>query len=127
MNTLDIRHKSNSKELVRQASSDDTSRNLGIFDKLDVKRRRLVASAGLWGDDQVMNGDTTVRRRYLELTALLIEREIARLRRGEQAALVSFHNVALLAGNAREELMAPGARRGTARSYLRRELYRRSA
>jgi hypothetical protein len=46
------------------------------------------------------------RRAYLELTALLIEREIARFRRGEQTALVSFGNVAVLAGNARHELMA---------------------
>jgi hypothetical protein len=47
---------------------------------------------------------------YLELTALLIEREIARFRCGEQAALVSFTNVAILARNAGEELLAPRAR-----------------
>jgi hypothetical protein len=41
---------------------------------------------------------------YLELTALLIEREITKLSRGEQTALVSFHNVALLARNASEVL-----------------------
>jgi hypothetical protein len=57
-----------------------------------------------------MNGRTTAQGRYLELTALLIDREIAKFRRGEQAALVSFINVARLAGNANEELSAPGAR-----------------
>ena len=61
-----------------------------------------------------MNGSMAARRPYLELTALLIEREMAKFRRGEQTALVSFSNVALLAGNGREELMAPGAREGAA-------------
>jgi hypothetical protein len=51
-----------------------------------------------------MNGSTTARRLYLELTALFIECEIAKFRRGEQAALVSFTNVAKLARNASEEL-----------------------
>jgi hypothetical protein len=37
-----------------------------------------------------MNGNTTARRAYLELSALFIEREIAKFRRGEQAALVSL-------------------------------------
>jgi hypothetical protein len=57
-----------------------------------------------------MNGETTARRLYLELTALFIDREIAKFRRGEQAALVSFSNAAKLARNASEELMAHGAR-----------------
>jgi hypothetical protein len=55
-----------------------------------------------------MNGSKTAQERYLELTALLIDREIAKFRRGEQAALVSFSNVARLAGNASNELSAPG-------------------
>jgi hypothetical protein len=55
-----------------------------------------------------MNGSKTAQERYLELTALLIDREIAKFRRGEQAALVSFSNVARLAGNASKELRAPG-------------------
>jgi hypothetical protein len=50
---------------------------------------------------------STAARLYLELTAHLIDREIAKFRRGEQAALVSFTNVANLAKNASEELMAP--------------------
>jgi hypothetical protein len=45
---------------------------------------------------------------YLELTALLIEREIAKLRRGEQAAHESFANVAKLVRNASAELVAAG-------------------
>jgi hypothetical protein len=67
-----------------------------------------------------MNGSMAARRPYLELTALLIEREMAKFRRGEQTALVSFSNVALLAGNAREELMAQG--RGNAPSLPLRQL-----
>ena len=55
-----------------------------------------------------MKDNPTARERYLELTALLIDRELAKFRRGEQAALVSFTNVANLARNASEELMAPG-------------------
>jgi hypothetical protein len=57
-----------------------------------------------------MNGNLTVERLYVELTALLIDREIARVRRGEQAALVGFANVAKLARNASRELMVPLAR-----------------
>lgn len=45
---------------------------------------------------------------YLALTALLIDREIAKFRRGEQAAIVSFIKIARLARNAREELIASG-------------------
>ena len=54
-----------------------------------------------------MANHSTAVRLYLELTAHLIDREIAKFRRGEQAALVSFTNVANLAENAREELMVP--------------------
>ena len=54
-----------------------------------------------------MNGNLTAERLYVELTALLIDREIVRLRRGEQAALVTFTNVVKLARNARKELTAP--------------------
>ena len=68
-----------------------------------------------------MNGNTTARRLYLELTALFIEREIAKFRCGEQAALGSFTNVAKLARNASEELTGSGARaRGTPRWLLSR-------
>lgn len=48
------------------------------------------------------HGRTTAKERYLELTALLIDREIAKFRRGEQAAIVSFSHVAKLATNVRE-------------------------
>ena len=44
----------------------------------------------------------------MELSALLIDREIAKFRRGEQAALVSFAHVAKLARSASKELVAPG-------------------
>jgi hypothetical protein len=37
-----------------------------------------------------MKDDTASRRLYLELTAHLVDREIAKFRRGEQAALVSL-------------------------------------
>jgi hypothetical protein len=76
-----------------------------------------------------MNDDTTARTRYLELTALLIEREIARFRRGEQTARVSFSNVAVLAGNARKELITPAAREhaATVRLCSCIDLHRRSA
>jgi hypothetical protein len=76
-----------------------------------------------------MSGSMTARRLYLELTALFIDQEIAKFRRGEQGALVSFTNVAKLARNAREELMAPGPcqRVKTLRSGPRADLHRRSA
>jgi hypothetical protein len=51
-----------------------------------------------------MNGKGTSQEYYLELTTLLIDREIAKFRRGEQAAAVSFANVAKLARSAYEEL-----------------------
>jgi hypothetical protein len=54
-----------------------------------------------------MNGNLTAERLYVELTALLIDREIVRLRRGEQAALVTFTNVVKLARNASKELTGP--------------------
>jgi hypothetical protein len=47
---------------------------------------------------------------YLELTTLLIDREIAKFNRGEQTALVSFTNIARLARNASEELTGSGMR-----------------
>ena len=76
-----------------------------------------------------MNGNTTARRLYLELTALFIDREIAKFRCGEQAALGSFTNVAKLARNASEELMTPGtrARMERSRACSRADLHRRSA
>jgi hypothetical protein len=55
-----------------------------------------------------MKGNTIANERYLELTALLIDREIANFRRGEQVALVSFANVTKLATNACNELVGPG-------------------
>jgi hypothetical protein len=55
-----------------------------------------------------MKGNTIAKKRYLELTALLIDREIAKFRRGEQVARVSFGNVAKLATNACYELATPG-------------------
>jgi hypothetical protein len=75
------------------------------------------------------NASMAARRAYLELTALLIEREIARFRRGEQTALVSFSNVAVLAGNAREELMAAAVNEcaATVRPRPCDNLHRRSA
>jgi hypothetical protein len=70
-----------------------------------------------------MNGSTTAVRLYLELTAHFIDREIARFRCGEQAALVSFSNVAKLARDASEELTGSGARaRGTTRWLLSRRI-----
>jgi hypothetical protein len=54
-----------------------------------------------------MKANTIAKERYLELTVLLIDREIAKFRRGEQAALVSFAHVAKLARNASQELVAP--------------------
>jgi hypothetical protein len=57
-----------------------------------------------------MKDNTATRRLYVELMAHLVDREIAKFRRGEQAALVSFTNVAKLARNASKELTAPGAR-----------------
>jgi hypothetical protein len=56
-----------------------------------------------------MNGNLTAERLYVELTALFIDREIVRLRRGEQAALVTFTNVVKLARNATDALMATEA------------------
>jgi hypothetical protein len=53
----------------------------------------------------------TTSRLYLELTARLIEREMAKFTSGEQAALLSFAHVAKLARNAREELTASGVRK----------------
>jgi hypothetical protein len=50
----------------------------------------------------------TASRLYLELTGLLIEREIAKFTSGEQTAHQSFTNVAQLVRNAREELAGPG-------------------
>jgi hypothetical protein len=47
---------------------------------------------------------------YLELTTLLIDREIAKFNRGEQVALVSLTNIAKLARNASEELTGSGMR-----------------
>jgi hypothetical protein len=73
-----------------------------------------------------MNGNMTARRLYLELTAHFIDREITKFRRGEQAARVSFDNVAKLAGNASEELMAPGARE-CVEARPRADLHQRSA
>jgi hypothetical protein len=47
---------------------------------------------------------------YLELTTLLIDREIAKFNRGEQTAVVSFTNIAKLARNGTEELTGSGMR-----------------
>jgi hypothetical protein len=58
-----------------------------------------------------MNGNMTAVRLYLELTAHFIDREIARFRCGEQAALVSFSNVAKFTRDASKELMALGGER----------------
>jgi hypothetical protein len=55
-----------------------------------------------------MKGNMITKERYLELTVLLIDREIAKFMRGEQVALVSFANLAKLARNASNELLAPG-------------------
>jgi hypothetical protein len=50
-----------------------------IFDELDVKRRwRQGQEARL--SDLDHNGHTTAKESYLELTALLIKREIAKIR-----------------------------------------------
>jgi hypothetical protein len=53
----------------------------------------------------------TTSRLYLELTARLIEREIATFTSGEQAAHECITNVAKLVRNAREELAASGVRK----------------
>jgi hypothetical protein len=79
-----------------------------------------------------MKSDTIAKERYLELTVLLIDREIAKFRRGEQAAIVSFAHVAKLARNASREVVAsgrsarvqrpdacPGAKRGGRRLQAR--------
>jgi hypothetical protein len=63
-----------------------------------------------------MGCNTSPKERYLELAALLIDREIARFRRGEQVALVSFANVAKLSRNACNELAGHGT---SARMQLR--------
>jgi hypothetical protein len=55
-----------------------------------------------------MKAKSIAKERYLELTVLLIDHEIAKFRRGEQPALVSFTNVGRLARNACNELVAPG-------------------
>ena len=57
-----------------------------------------------------MTSTMAARMLYLELTALLIGREIAKFERGEQVALVSFTNIAKLAGNASQELTRSGMR-----------------
>jgi hypothetical protein len=62
-----------------------------------------------------MKGNTIAKERYLELTALLIDREIGKFRRGEQVALMSFTNVAKLATNACNELATPGTSARTQR------------
>jgi hypothetical protein len=54
-----------------------------------------------------MKANTIAKERYLELVALLIDREIVKFRRGEQVALVSFAHVAELARSACDELVAP--------------------
>ena len=54
-----------------------------------------------------MAGKTSAYECYLDLTALLIDRQITRFRRGEQAALESFDNVAKLARSACGELAVP--------------------
>jgi hypothetical protein len=59
---------------------------------------------------EAMEGNTASKRLYVELMAHLIDREIAKFRRGERAALVSFSNVAQLARNATDELTAAQAR-----------------
>jgi hypothetical protein len=71
----------------------------------------------------------SAQRFYLDLTAHLIDREIAKFRRGEQAALVSFSHVAKLARAASEELMAPGPRQCADRcdASPRVDSHRRSA
>jgi hypothetical protein len=75
-----------------------------------------------------MNGNMTARRLYLELTAHFIDREITKFRRGEEAARVSFSNVAKLARNASDELIAPGARARVERPDARpRADWRRAA
>jgi hypothetical protein len=57
-----------------------------------------------------MTSTMAARMLYLELTTLLIGREIAKFERGEQVALVSFANIAKLAGNASQELTTSGMR-----------------
>jgi hypothetical protein len=57
-----------------------------------------------------MEGSTAPSKLYVELAAHLIEREMAKFRCGEQAAVVSFTNVVKLARNARDALMAARAR-----------------
>jgi hypothetical protein len=57
-----------------------------------------------------MTSPMAARMLYLELTALLIGREIAKFERGVQVALVSFTNIARLAGNASQELTRSGMR-----------------
>ena len=73
------------------------------------------------------DGSTTSREHYLELTALLIDREVAKFRRGEQAALVSFSHVAKLARAASAELMAPRALECVDRCRPGADVHRRSA
>jgi hypothetical protein len=56
-----------------------------------------------------MEGSTAPSKLYVELAGYLIDREIAKFPRGDQAALVSFPNVAKLARNATDELTAAQA------------------
>jgi hypothetical protein len=75
-----------------------------------------------------MKGNTIAEERYLELAALWIDREIAKFRRDEQTALVSFANVARLATNVSEGLMAPDTSKRVRCPDARRraKLHRRS-
>jgi hypothetical protein len=79
------------------------------FRGIDVKWRpvehRPVRVSGV----RTMEGSTAPSNFYVELTAHLIDREIAKFRRGEQAAVVSFTNVVKLARNATDALIAAQA------------------
>jgi hypothetical protein len=79
--------------------------------------------------DRNHDGSTASREHYLELTALLINREVAKFQRGEQAALVSFSHVAKLAKAASDELRPPARSSmwNVARPAVAQILQRRSA
>ena len=81
---------------------------LKVLGELDVKVWGWQPPQGFVRVVEAMKGNTIAKERYLELTALFIDREIAKFRRGEQAARVSFTNVAKLARNASKELVGPG-------------------
>jgi hypothetical protein len=70
-----------------------------IRGRLPLAKAQVLETAALVPATRTTKSNLT-ERLYIELSALLIDREIAKFSRGEQVALVSFANVAKLASNA---------------------------